>query len=153
VRKGDLHLDKGGRDSAGLARARLTVRLTGQDAHARALWLAIAPERATYFDTLRKRLLAANALFLDTVGGRKFFTAGNYRSAAEGVRRITAGVALALDRILNILRLLEVGSAMTPIQRLLRLPRSAPPNAVHARILSLFDTIDQRTAELRKPEK
>jgi hypothetical protein len=153
VKKEMLQVDNGDRASDGLARARLTARLPGQRGPTRALWMAIAPERAAYLDELRKRLVDANERFLDTVGGRVFFTSGAYRGVPEGIRQITAGVAHALDRVLNIFLLLEMGSAMTPIQQLLRLPRSAPPAMIHGRIRSLLQAIDQRTAELRKPKK
>ena len=99
---------------------------------------------------LRKRLLDANEVFLKTVGGREFFTSGEYRSAIGKRREAIVRIAGAIDRLLNVIRLLQTGSAMTPMQRLLGLSRSSGTDAIAARIQVFFTDIDKRTAALQK---
>jgi hypothetical protein len=154
IKREMLRPQPGGSEIApGLGRARLVARFANKEQQTtRTLWLVVARERNALVIDLRKRLLEAHESLLKAVGGRAFFISGDYRNANTKRRESIVRIASALDRLLNVVKLLQAGSAITPIQRLLGLPRSSGPDAITVRIQAFFTDIEERIAGLKKLE-
>jgi hypothetical protein len=151
VSKAQLSLKQVDEDIAGLARARFVVRLVDRDVNARrTLWFALAKERQELVASLKNAVLQRNERFLEALGGRDFFISGQYRRAPLTKQMSISRTANAVDRLLNVSKLLAAGSAMTPIQRLLGLPRSSAPIEIAINIRALFATIDEQIETLSK---